>query len=111
MIWQILIMGLFFFHSVKMIGLFVVAAVGIAVIMDLWELLDIKYGLSTKNLAQHFGARAVGLILVPSIIYIFWFYIHFAILNHSGSGDAFMSAQFQNTLSNSPTRMQSLGKK
>lgn len=94
-----------------MIGLFVTAAVGIAVIMDLWELLDMKYGQSPKKLAQHFFARAFGLILVPSIVYMFWFYIHFEILNLSGPGDKFMSAQFQNTLSNSPLRMQSLGKK
>jgi dolichyl-phosphate-mannose-protein mannosyltransferase len=93
-----------------MVGLFIVAAVGIAVIMDLWDLLDMKYRLTPKNLAQHFAARAVGLIFVPSMVYLFWFYVHFSILNLSGPGDAYMSAQFQNTLSNSPLRMQSLGK-
>lgn len=33
-----------------MIGLFVVAAIGIAVIMDLWELLDTKYRLTNVSL-------------------------------------------------------------
>lgn len=39
-------------YSVKMIGLFVVAAVGLAVVMDLWDLLDKKkYGLTNVSWA------------------------------------------------------------
>ncbi|KAL9537014.1 hypothetical protein MBANPS3_012165 [Mucor bainieri] len=97
--------------SVKMIGLFVVAAVGLAVVMDLWDLLDKKkYGLSDKTLVQHLGARVAGLIIVPALVYLFWFYIHFAILKFSGPGDAYMSTRFQDTLTNNPLRINSLGK-
>ncbi|KAI8637449.1 glycosyltransferase family 39 protein [Parasitella parasitica] len=95
--------------SVKMIGLFVVAAVGVAVVMDLWDLLDKqKYGLKDRDLARHFAARVVGLILVPAAVYLFWFYIHFTILKFSGPGDAYMSSRFQDTLTNSPLRINSL---
>lgn len=43
-------------------------------------------------------ARAVGLIVVPVIIYLLFFYVHFAVLTHSGTGDTFMSPAFQETL-------------
>lgn len=84
--------------SVKMVGLFTVATVGVAVLWDLWELLDIRRKLTMQEFMNHFWARAVGLILVPVVVYLFWFYIHFAILTHSGPGDDFMSTEFQETL-------------
>lgn len=58
---------------------------------------------------KHFYARAFSLIIVPIGIYLFWFYIHFAILNESGPGDSFMSSRFQDTLKNSPLKMSALG--
>ena len=51
----------------------------------------------------------MGLVIVPSAIYVFWFYIHFAILNQSGPGDLFMSPQFQATLENSPVSLLTIG--
>jgi dolichyl-phosphate-mannose-protein mannosyltransferase len=47
---------------------------------------------------MHFAARVVGLILIPIAVYLFSFYLHFAILNHSGPGDAQMSSLFQSQL-------------
>lgn len=35
-----------------MVGMFMVAVVGIAVVMDLWDLLDIKYRLTTVSLSK-----------------------------------------------------------
>ncbi|KAF9403182.1 hypothetical protein BGX21_006548 [Mortierella sp. AD011] len=84
--------------SVKMVGLFTVATIGVAVVWDLWVLLDIQRGLTMQEFMKHFWARAFGLILVPIIIYLFWFYVHFAVLTHSGPGDDFMSSEFQETL-------------
>ncbi|KAF9279315.1 hypothetical protein BGZ68_007996, partial [Mortierella alpina] len=84
--------------SVKMVGLFTVATIGVAVLCDLWDLLDIRRRLTMQEVMNHFWARAVGLILVPTIVYLFWFYVHFAILTHSGPGDDFMSTEFQETL-------------
>ncbi|CAG8739794.1 18878_t:CDS:2, partial [Acaulospora morrowiae] len=94
--------------SVKMVGLFTVFTIGYAVIYDLWNLLDIKRGLSMDHIRKHFLARALGLIVVPIAVYLFWFYIHFLILNTSGPGDAFMSASFQETLKDSVVNLQSL---
>jgi dolichyl-phosphate-mannose-protein mannosyltransferase len=59
---------------------------------------------------KHFGARFFGFILVPAAVYLFWFYVHFAVLNQSGPGDVFMSTQFQNTLKNSPLRLKTIGR-
>ncbi|KAK9765558.1 Dolichyl-phosphate-mannose--protein mannosyltransferase 4 [Basidiobolus ranarum] len=84
--------------SVKMVGLFVVGLVGISVLVDLWRLLDVRRGLTMGDMAKHFMARALCLIVVPLVIYLSFFYIHFAILTKSGSGDAFMSSTFQATL-------------
>ncbi|KAF9163839.1 hypothetical protein DFQ26_002095 [Actinomortierella ambigua] len=84
--------------SVKMVGLFTVATVGMAVLYDLWNLLDIRRGLKMSEFMRHFYARAIGLILVPFLIYLFWFYVHFEVLKYSGPGDDFMSTEFQETL-------------
>ncbi|KAG0287534.1 hypothetical protein BGZ96_008542 [Linnemannia gamsii] len=84
--------------SVKMVGLFTVATIGVAVIWDLWELLDIRRRLTMQQFMNHFYARAIGLILIPVVVYLFWFYVHFAILTNSGPGDDFMSTEFQETL-------------
>ncbi|KND02836.1 dolichyl-phosphate-mannose-protein mannosyltransferase [Spizellomyces punctatus DAOM BR117] len=84
--------------GVKMVGLFTVAAVGIAVLFDLWNLLDYRRGLSLREFARHFSARALCLIFLPLVVYLAFFYVHFAILVKSGPGDAFMSPAFQDGL-------------
>ncbi|CAJ0630139.1 12440_t:CDS:2 [Entrophospora sp. SA101] len=58
---------------------------------------------------KHFFARAAGLIIVPISVYLFWFYVHFAILNTSGTGDNFMSPAFQETLHGNLMSTQSFG--
>ena len=62
-----------------------------------------------EHVAKHFVARAFGLILVPAVVYMFWFWVHFTILTHSGPGDEFMSSKFQQTLRNSPLSLQARG--
>lgn len=54
-------------------------------------------------------ARVLGLIVVPIIVYLFWFWVHFAILIRSGTGDDFMSAAFQKTLHDSPLTLEAYG--
>ncbi|KAM0787551.1 hypothetical protein ACM66B_003621 [Microbotryomycetes sp. NB124-2] len=88
--------------SCKMVGLFAFLTVGTAVAIDLWNLLDIKRGHTIEHVARHFVARAFGLIVVPAVVYLFWFWVHFKVLNRSGTGDDFMSAAFQQTLLDSP---------
>jgi len=83
--------------SVKWVGLFVTALVGLYTIEDLWE----KFGdlkMSVRDQARHWGARVACLIVLPMLVYMASFKLHFLILNHSGPGDAQMSSLFQANL-------------
>ncbi|CAO1631310.1 unnamed protein product [Sympodiomycopsis kandeliae] len=88
--------------SCKMVGLLTFFTIGSAVIVDLWKLLDVKRGLTMPHILKHFFARALGLIVVPIFVYLFWFWAHFKVLTRSGPGDSFMSSQFQETLEGNP---------
>ncbi|EPQ56332.1 glycosyltransferase family 39 protein [Gloeophyllum trabeum ATCC 11539] len=81
----------------KVNGILTVVCIGIAVLADLWDLLDYRKS-SMERFWNHFLARAVGLILVPLVVYLTFFWIHFAVLTNSGPGDTFMSPAFQETL-------------
>lgn len=83
--------------SVKWVGMFGTALVGIYTIEDLWN----KFGdlrMPKQTLAAHVGFRVVGLIVIPLIVYMFTFWVHFQILENSGPGDAQMSSLFQANL-------------
>lgn len=83
--------------SIKWVGLFTVATIGLATILQLWELLgDLK--ISMPTLFRHFVARAVGLIAIPLMFYMAAFEVHFMVLQRSGDGDGFMSSEFQHSL-------------
>jgi dolichyl-phosphate-mannose-protein mannosyltransferase len=84
--------------GVKMVGLFAFATIGTATIVDLWERLDIKRGLTIREFARHFSARALCLIFLPLALYLSFFYVHFLVLTKSGPGDDFMSTAFQEGL-------------
>ncbi|SPO48220.1 probable PMT4 -dolichyl-phosphate-mannose--protein O-mannosyltransferase [Moesziomyces antarcticus] len=88
--------------SCKMVGLFTFFTIGAAVVWDLWKLLDIRRGLDMDHVVRHFFARFFALIVLPFGVYLFWFWVHFAILIKSGPGDVFMSSQFQQTLQGNP---------
>ncbi|OJD18611.1 hypothetical protein AJ78_01382 [Emergomyces pasteurianus Ep9510] len=88
--------------STKYVGAFTFFTIGAAVMIDLWDLLNVNRpegAISISQFTKHFAARAVALIIVPFFFYLFWFQVHFAILNRSGTGDDFMSPAFQETLS------------
>ncbi|KAK3167175.1 hypothetical protein OEA41_010301 [Lepraria neglecta] len=98
--------------STKYVGVFSFFTIGSAVAIDLWDLLDVKRrggALSLPEFGKHFAARAVGLLVVPFLIYLFWFQVHFAILTKSGPGDDFMTPAFQETLSDNVMSAQSTG--
>lgn len=83
--------------SVKWVGLFCTALVGLYTAEDLWN----KFGdldMPKVELASHLVARVIGLIVIPVIVYMFSFYIHFLVLENSGPGDAQMSSLFQANL-------------
>ncbi|KAK1772569.1 glycosyltransferase family 39 protein [Phialemonium atrogriseum] len=86
-----------FVTSIKLVGLFVTALVGLYTVEDLWR----KFG-DTKmpliELAAHVSARIIGLIVLPFLVYLLSFAIHFAVLTNTGPGDAQMSSLFQANL-------------
>ncbi|KAF9986427.1 hypothetical protein BGZ75_001816 [Mortierella antarctica] len=93
-------LGLGLAGSVKWVGLFIIATVGTSTINQLWILWgDLR--VTTRVWMNHFAARAVCLIAVPVVVYMFMFEIHFLLLGSSGDGDGFMSAPFQMTLGHS----------
>ncbi|RIB27233.1 Glycosyltransferase Family 39 protein [Gigaspora rosea] len=80
--------------SVKWVGLFATALVGLYNIEYLWD----KFGdLSMPKTVyfKHLIARIICLIILPIQIYMLCFAIHFAILYRSGLGDVQMSSLFQ----------------
>ncbi|KAF2397583.1 protein O-mannosyl-transferase 1 [Trichodelitschia bisporula] len=98
--------------STKYVGVFTFFSIGVPVCFDLWDLLDInrRQGrLSLPDFGKHFAARATALIIVPFLIYLFWFQVHFTILSKSGPGDDFMTPEFQETLSDNIMTLQSVG--
>ncbi|KAF7793201.1 hypothetical protein EIP86_004310 [Pleurotus ostreatoroseus] len=83
--------------GIKWVGAFVTALVGLYTIEDLWD----KFGdlkMSVRDQCRHWGARIGCLIVLPILVYMASFKIHFLVLNHSGPGDAQMSSLFQANL-------------
>lgn len=86
--------------STKMVGLFVTTLVGIYTVVDLWN----KFGDKTvtwKKYGYHWAARFLALVVVPTLVFLLSFKIHFDLLYKSGTGDANMSSLFQANLVNS----------
>lgn len=83
--------------SVKWVGLFTVATIGVGTVWQLWELLG-DLNMPPRLLFKHFTTRALCLIVIPILFYMWMFAIHLSILNRSGGGDTFMSAGFQHSL-------------
>ncbi|KAJ9113820.1 hypothetical protein QFC19_000013 [Naganishia cerealis] len=83
--------------SCKWVGLFTIATIGVCVLRQLWLLLG-NLRVTPRMWLRHFAARALCLIVVPILFYMFMFQIHFWVLNRSGEGDGFMSSEFQHTL-------------
>lgn len=99
--------GLGFVSSVKWVGLFSIATIGLCTLNNLWNILG-DLNNSMKNFVKHFMARALCLILIPVSIYTSFFYIHFLVLNKTGTGVSFMSPEFQTTFVNAtipPTQL------
>lgn len=92
--WRWLWLGLAAFSagasvSIKWTGL---NALGIILLVWAWDQRGRAASLTKR------AAELALLILIPVTLYISVFWIHFALLPHSGDGDAFMSSRFQATL-------------
>ncbi|KAG7907714.1 hypothetical protein KL906_003795 [Ogataea polymorpha] len=85
--------------SVKMVGLFVTALVGIYTMVDLWSKFgELRTTMPLKRYFYHWVARIVALIIVPFTVFVVCFKVHFDLLFGSGPGDANMSSLFQANL-------------
>ena len=83
--------------SVKFVGLFVVVLVGLYTIKDIWDVLgDLSQPISYT--VKHFLARAACLIVLPTLLYMFAYYVHFTVLSKSGPGDGHFGSAFQSQL-------------
>ncbi|KAL1925389.1 uncharacterized protein VTP21DRAFT_272 [Calcarisporiella thermophila] len=83
--------------SCKWVGLFMIATIGLSTVKNLWDMWgDLRVSLTT--FAKHFIARAICLIVIPALVYMSTFKVHFWVLKNSGDGDGFMTAEFQKTL-------------
>lgn len=85
--------------SVKWVGLFITLVIGLYTIMELFSL-HRDQTVSKKLLFKHWTIRVIDLILIPFLIYLFCFRIHFAVLYKSGTGDASTNTLFQINLQN-----------
>ncbi|KAI8584241.1 hypothetical protein K450DRAFT_182243 [Umbelopsis ramanniana AG] len=83
--------------SSKWVGLFTIATVGCSTIKGLWDIWG-DLSVSPSGFGRHFINRVLYLIIVPILIYIFAFGVHFTALPLSGDGDTHMSPAFQQTL-------------
>ncbi|RHZ75364.1 hypothetical protein Glove_216g188 [Diversispora epigaea] len=89
--------------SMKWVGLFTMAFIGLSTVKGLWDVLgDLK--IPPLEWIKHFFARFLCLLVIPFVLYLFFFLIHFAILQNSGDGDGFMSSEFRMTLGGHKTQ-------
>ncbi|XP_018024206.1 protein O-mannosyl-transferase 2 [Hyalella azteca] len=75
--------------SVKFVGLFTVAVVGLHAASQLWNIFADS---NWTEIAQHLLARVAALIVLPMLIYFGFFVIHDALLIHSNSPLFFQEA-------------------
>lgn len=91
--------------SVKWVGMFTTAVIGFYIIYDLaiksYALLSKNRELSLSRYLLHWAVRIFLLIIVPFMIYVACFRVHFKILNRSGTGDGSISTLLQASLEGS----------
>ncbi|KAI8099175.1 glycosyltransferase family 39 protein [Halteromyces radiatus] len=83
--------------SCKWVGLFIIATIGCSTINQLWGIWG-NLNVTKMRFLRHVLARTICLIILPMILYIGSFYIHFYLLPFSGPGDSMMSSHFQHSL-------------
>ncbi|KAJ1895005.1 Protein O-mannosyltransferase 2, partial [Kickxella alabastrina] len=91
--------------SSKWVGLFAIVLVGLCTIEELLAMYSDRKTTATTQL-QHWAARALCLIVIPALIYVASFKMHFALLNTRGSGDYKMPSAFQALQNNNVVSIQ-----
>ena len=83
--------------SVKWVGLFLIATIGSLTIYQLWTLV-LNPIIPIKVVGKHFVARVHCLVILPIVVYVLTFQVHFAVLRKTGPGVTFMTPEFESTL-------------
>uniref|UniRef100_A0A8C2WLR1 dolichyl-phosphate-mannose--protein mannosyltransferase n=1 Tax=Cyclopterus lumpus TaxID=8103 RepID=A0A8C2WLR1_CYCLU len=87
--------------GVKYMGVFsYLLLVGVAS-LHTWNLI----GDRTLSVCVQCVCRAVCLLVVPVLLYVFWFYLHLTLLHRSGPHDQLMSSAFQASLEGGLSRI------
>ncbi len=85
--------------SVKWVGFFATVVVGIYTIYDLFtKFIDDK--MSRQTYFKHWVLRIINLVVLPVIIYVLTFRVHFLVLYKAGTGHSSMPSLFQVNLEN-----------
>lgn len=81
--------------SVKWVGMFAMALIGIFTLKELWDL-ACNPTVSVKSIFRHFMARFICLLVLPAAIYTSTFYGHFKMTSkgHLDIGSTQMSPSF-----------------
>ncbi|KAJ1718023.1 Dolichyl-phosphate-mannose--protein mannosyltransferase 1, partial [Coemansia biformis] len=87
--------------SCKWVGLFLFPALGLSAAKDLWDKIADR-ALSPRRWLAHAAARAAMLLGVPAAVYLFWFWVHFAVLGATGPDALMMTPEFQASLAGGP---------
>lgn len=69
-----------------------------------WSLIG-DQALSHLSVCVHAVCRVVCLVVVPVLLYVFWFFVHLSLLHRSGPHDQLMSSAFQATLEGGLSRI------
>ncbi|KAG0028536.1 hypothetical protein BGZ82_008395 [Podila clonocystis] len=83
--------------NVKWVGLFTITTIGVCVLKYLQEARTHLY-VTTRNFSKQFVALFVCLLVYPAVMYVCLHALDFYLLPNSGSGNAWVSPQFQMTL-------------
>ena len=84
--------------GVKFVGLFIMGAIGICTLCDVWDASSVKRTRSDFTAASHWLARLFCLLAIPAVIFVIPYWIHLKIVNKTGPGDDYMTPQFQSAL-------------
>lgn len=91
--------------SVKWVGLFVTLLIGFYIIYDLaikfYQTISPKRRITWKEYISHWIVRIITLIIIPTVIYMAVFKIHFTVLNRPGPDDGSISTLLQASLKGS----------
>jgi len=83
--------------SVKYLGIYTGFLCLYLLIQDFWRILPNK-SLTDRQLLADFAVRCSFLAVLPFVLYIGMFVLHFSILTKAGTHDALMTSQFQASL-------------